>query len=65
MNGYEKFYDLGYQVFEQVLNKDEIKENLPYKVLHIEGCEADDIIATLTMQTQEFGLHESLLINIK
>ena len=42
--------------------KDEIKENLPYKVLHIEGCEADDIIATLTMQTQEFGLHEPVMI---
>ena len=42
--------------------KDEIKEYLPYKVLHIEGCEADDIIATLTMQTQEFGLHEPVMI---
>jgi hypothetical protein len=27
--------------------KNEIKENFPYKVLHIEKCEADDIIATL------------------
>ncbi len=42
--------------------KDEIKENLPYKVLHIEGCEADDIIGTLTLQTQEFGLHEPVII---
>lgn len=42
--------------------KDEIRENLPYKVLHIEGCEADDIIATLTHKTQEFGQHEPVMI---
>lgn len=44
------------------LVRDEIKENLPYKVIHIDGCEADDIIATLTMQTQEFGMHEPVMI---
>ena len=27
--------------------KDEIKENFPYKVIHIDGCEADDIIGTI------------------
>ena len=27
--------------------KDEIKENFPYKVIHIDGCEADDIIGSL------------------
>tara|TARA_B100001113_G_scaffold146402_1_gene119994 strand:+ start:10871 stop:11725 length:855 start_codon:yes stop_codon:yes gene_type:complete len=42
--------------------KDEIKEYLPYKVLHIEGCEADDIIGTLALQTQEFGMHEPVMI---
>lgn len=48
----------------QTLNsvREEIKENLPYKVIHIEGCEADDVIATLTLQTQEFGLHEPVMI---
>ena len=44
------------------LVKDEIKENLPYKVLHIEGCEADDIIGALTIRTQEFGQHEPVII---
>ena len=27
--------------------KDEIKENFPYKVIHIDGCEADDVIGSL------------------
>ena len=44
------------------LVKDEIRENLPYKVMHLDGCEADDIIATLAMQTQEFGMHEPVMI---
>ena len=28
--------------------KEELKEVLPYKVIEVEGCEADDVIATLT-----------------
>ena len=48
----------------RILNlvREEIKENLPYKVIHLEGCEADDIIGTLTAQTQEFGQHEPVMI---
>jgi len=48
----------------RVLNlvRDEIKENLPYKVLHMEGCEADDIIGALTLNTEEFGNHEPVMI---
>lgn len=42
--------------------RDEIKENFPYKVIHIDGCEADDIIGTLVEQTQEFGHHEDVMI---
>ena len=42
--------------------KDEIKENFPYKVLHIEGCEADDVIATMVEHTQEFGQFEEVMI---
>jgi len=30
--------------------KDEIKENTPYKVVEVDTCEADDIIAVLTMK---------------
>jgi len=42
--------------------RDEIKENLPYKVVHQDGVEADDIIATLVERTQEFGMDEPVMI---
>ena len=42
--------------------REEIKANLPWKVIHMDGCEADDIIGTLTHQTQEFGQHEPVMI---
>ena len=44
------------------LVRDEIKENLPYKVVHMEGVEADDIIASLVLQSQEFGMGEPMMI---
>lgn len=40
----------------------EIKENFPYKVVEVDECEADDIIAVLVDQTQEFGQHEPVMI---
>jgi len=42
--------------------RDEIRDYLPYKVVHMEGVEADDIIGTLAMQTQEFGMDEPVMI---
>ena len=42
--------------------RDEIKENLPYKVVHQDGVEADDIIGTLVARTQEFGMDEPVMI---
>jgi 5'-3' exonuclease len=42
--------------------RDEIRDYLPYKVVHLEGVEADDVIGTLTMQTQEFGMNEPVMI---
>jgi len=42
--------------------RDEIRDYLPYKVIHMEGVEADDIISTLTLQTQEFGMDEPVMI---
>ena len=42
--------------------RDEIRDNLPYRVVHLEGVEADDVIGTLTMQTQEFGQAEPVMI---
>ena len=49
-----------FRIMNQV--RDEIRENFPYKVLHIDGCEADDIIATLVENTQEFGQYEEVMI---
>jgi hypothetical protein len=42
--------------------REELKEHFPYKVLHIDGCEADDIIGTLVENTQEFGQYEEVMI---
>ena len=42
--------------------KDEILENFPYKVIHVNECEADDIIGTLCENTQEFGQYEEVMI---
>lgn len=41
---------------------DEIKENFAYKVVDVNECEADDVIATLVENTQEFGNYEPVLI---
>ena len=49
-----------FRILDQV--REEIKENFPYKVIKIDGCEADDIIGTLAMNTQEFGQHEPVMI---
>lgn len=48
----------------RILNlvRDEISTNLPYKVIQMEGCEADDIIGTLALETQEFGKGEPVKI---
>lgn len=53
-------WNKAWSILSQV--RDEIKENFPYKVIHIDGCEADDIIGTLVEQTQEFGHHENVMI---
>jgi len=44
------------------LVKEEIRDNLPYKVIHMDGVEADDIIASLVLETQEFGKDEPVMI---
>ena len=41
---------------------DEIRENFPYKVIEHERCEADDVIAVLCEDTQEFGKNEPVVI---
>ena len=44
------------------LVREEIRTNMPYKVIHVQGAEADDIIGALAMETQEFGKHEDVMI---
>jgi len=48
----------------RIINKirEELKENFPYKVIHVEKCEADDIIGTLCENSQEFGQYEDIMI---
>ena len=41
---------------------EEIGDNLPYKTIKIDGCEADDIIGALVERTQEFGQGEDVMI---
>lgn len=50
--------------FFKIINSliDEIRENFPYKVIKVDGCEADDIISVLIESTQEFGKYESVMI---
>lgn len=52
---------LDWHLIFEVLNKirDELKENFPYKVLEVEGAEADDVIAVLTARMSP---HEDILI---
>jgi len=48
----------------RIVNKvrEEIKDNFPYKVIHVDECEADDIIGTLCENSQEFGQYEDIMI---
>lgn len=42
--------------------KNDLIEHFQYKVICVNRCEADDVIAVLTENTQEFGQHESVMI---
>ena len=53
-------WKLFYKIVDVV--RDEIKEFLPYPVIKVERAEADDIIGTLALKSQEFGQHEEILI---
>lgn len=56
--------DLNWKLIFDTLSqiREEIKENFPYKVLHFENMEADDIIASMVFKTQDLGQHEDVLI---
>ena len=55
---------MDWKLFFELLNmiREEIKENFPYKVVHLDRTEADDVIAVLIEQTQEFGKNEPVMI---
>jgi energy-converting hydrogenase A subunit M len=53
-------WDRAFKNINMVL--EEIKENMPWKVIHQWGCEADDAIAEITKWTQEFGNYEKVMI---
>jgi hypothetical protein len=53
-------WDELYRILYLVL--DELGENFPYKTVLVEECEADDVIATLSQSTQEFGNNEPIMI---
>ena len=53
-------WDKAFQNINMVL--EEIKANMPWKVIHQWGCEADDAIAELVKRTQEFGNYEKVMI---
>ena len=55
---------IDWQEVFRIINKvrDEIDQEMPYKVVHLLGVEADDIIGTIVEQTQEFGKHDDVMI---
>jgi hypothetical protein len=53
-------WDTAFMIMNRI--REEIKDNFPYHVIHLEGCEADDIIGTLVERTQEFGNFEDVMI---
>ena len=42
--------------------REDLKEHFPYKVVSVAKAEADDIIGTLVLETQEFGKNEPVMI---
>ena len=42
--------------------REDLKEHFPYKVISVAKAEADDIIGTLVLETQEFGKNEPVMI---
>ena len=42
--------------------RDDLREHFSYKVIHLDRCEADDVIAILAESTQEFGNFQPVMI---
>lgn len=42
--------------------REEIEQNIPWKVIKVDNAEADDIIGAITIESQEFGKNEPIMI---
>lgn len=42
--------------------REELEQHSPFHVVKVDGAEADDIIGTLALETQEFGKHDDVMI---
>jgi len=56
----DRDWDKLFKLINQVTK--DLEENFPYKVVRVQGAEADDIIGALVEETQEFGKHEDVMI---
>ena len=56
--------DLDWNLIFDTLNdiRLDIQEHFPWRVIHMDRAEADDVIASLTFLTQEFGNHDKIMI---
>jgi 5'-3' exonuclease len=56
--------DLDWNLIFDTLNEIrlDIQEHFPWKVIHMDRAEADDVIASLTYLTQEFGHNDKVMI---
>jgi hypothetical protein len=55
---------IDWKEFYRIINlvEEEIRQFFPYTVVRVSGAEADDIIAYIVEQTQEFGSHEENMV---
>lgn len=56
----QEYWEAIFEIIGKI--KEEIRDHLPWKVVHVYGAEADDVIATLAKETEEFGKFEPVLI---
>ena len=56
----KQYWETVFETINEVI--DDLRNFFPYKVIKVDGAEADDIIGTLARQTQEFGHFEDVLI---
>lgn len=42
--------------------REDIKQYFPWRVVHVNRCEADDVIGVLALETQEFGKYKNVMI---